>query len=243
MPPGFRISVVVPTLDESASLPGLLTDLRSLRLGYEAIVVDGGSVDATCNVARGMGARVILAPRGRGLQLRAGADAAAAPLLWFLHADVRLDPAALREIERVAGNEIPGAFALRLRIDSSGLAYRVIEWGANVRSRWARLPYGDQGLLVSRRDYEGAGGYPEIPFMEDVALIRALRRVTSVRLLPAVIRVSARRWEREGILRRTLGNWRLLGAYLLGGSPERLARRYSPSGAAHPLRTGSPPKS
>ncbi len=222
--------MVVPTLDEAESIARLLADLRGLAIGHEIVVVDGGSSDATCDVARRLGARVLVARSGRGSQLRAGAAAATAPLLCFLHADVRLDPPSLRQVERIAEREAGGAYALRLAIDAPGLAYRLVEWGANLRARWGGLPYGDQGLLVRRRDYDAAGGYPDIPIMEDVALVRALRRVTSVRLLPAAVRVSARRWERDGVLRRTWANWRLLWAYLLGTPPERLAERYPPSG-------------
>ena len=228
------MSVVVPTLDEAESIARLLTDLGGLAIGHEIVVVDGGSSDATCDVARRLGARVLVAPRGRGSQLRAGAAAATAPLLCFLHADMRLDPPALRQLERVAEHEPAGAYAFRLAIDGPRLAYRLVEWGANLRSRWGGLPYGDQGLLVSRQDYDAAAGYPDIPVMEDVALVRALGRITRVRLLPAVVRVSARRWEQHGVLRRTLANWRLLWAYLLGAPSERLAERYPPSGDRPP---------
>jgi rSAM/selenodomain-associated transferase 2 len=229
-----RISIVVPTLDEVESIAGLLEDLRGLAVPHEVLVADGGSTDATCTVARERGARVLAAPRGRGAQLRAGAAATTAPLLCFLHADVRLSAAALREIERLAERGSAGAYAFRLAIDRTGPAYRLVEWGANLRSAWGRLPYGDQGLLVQRADYDAAGGFPAVPLMEDVAFVRALQQVTRVRLLPVAIRVSARRWEQEGLLRRTWANWLLLGAYLLGTPPERLAHRYRPSGGAGP---------
>jgi len=229
----------VPALNEAASLPGLLADLRGLVPVPEVIVVDGGSSDATCSVARELGARVLPAPRGRGSQLRIGAAAANAPLLCFLHADVRLDPPALREIERLAESRPAGAYAFRLAIDRAGLAYRIVEWGANVRSGWGGLPYGDQGLLIRREDYDAAGGYPPVPLMEDVALVRALRRTTRIRMLPAVVRVSARRWERDGVIQGTWANWRLLLAYLRGVPPERLALCYRPSGDAPP--TAGPP--
>lgn len=224
----------MPALNEAAALPGLLADLLGLTPHPEVIVVDGGSADATCSVAREHGALVLTAARGRGTQLRAGAAAATAPLLCFLHADVRLDPPALRLLERLAEARPAGAYAFRLAIDRPGLAYRVVEWGANVRSRWAGLPYGDQGLLVRREDYEAAGGYPPVPLMEDVGLVRALRRTTRIHILPAVVRASARRWEHEGVLRRSWANWRLLLAYLRGVPPERLASRYPPVGETPP---------
>lgn len=239
-PAGPRVSVVVPAFNEAALIRGLLGDLRGLATACEVIVVDGGSSDGTGDVARELGARVITAPRGRGSQLRVGAAAATAPLLCFLHADVRLDSAAVGEIERIAGSAPAAAYAFRLAIDRAGPAYRLVEWGANVRSALGRLPYGDQGLLVRREDYEAAGGHPPVPLMEDVALVRALRRVTHIRLLRTAVRVSARRWERDGVLRRTWANWCLLLAYFGGVEPERLAPHYPPSGDPQPA-PGPPP--
>ncbi|MDT8436135.1 MAG: TIGR04283 family arsenosugar biosynthesis glycosyltransferase [Gemmatimonadota bacterium] len=236
MPPereGPWISIVIPALDEERTIAGLLDDLRRLRVPRETIVVDGGSADATAAVARAAGARVLSAPRGRGSQLRAGAAAAAAPVLCFLHADVRLAPEGARRLDALAREPSGAAWAFPLRIDAPGPAYRLIELGANLRSRLLRLPYGDQGLVIRRDDYERAGGHPAIPVMEDVALARALRGTVPLRLLPegpGELRVSARRWERDGPLRRTLRNWTLLVRYAAGVAPERLARRYVPTG-------------
>ncbi|MGH7482691.1 MAG: TIGR04283 family arsenosugar biosynthesis glycosyltransferase [Longimicrobiales bacterium] len=232
------LSVVVPTVNEQGSLGLLLGDIGRLKTPHEVIVVDGGSTDLTTEVAWAAGARVLSAPPGRGVQLRAGADAASAPLFLFLHADVRLGERALALLDEIAVARPPCAIAFRLRIDARGLSYRVIEWGTNLRSRLLALPYGDQGLVVRREDYVRAGGYPAIPLMEDVALLRALRTVTHVHLVDAAVRVSARRWEAEGPLRRTLKNWVLLARFLAGTPPERLARRYrAREGSAH----GGPP--
>jgi rSAM/selenodomain-associated transferase 2 len=217
---------VIPALDEAAALGALLDDLRGLATPHEVVVVDGGSADATATVAARAGARLVAAPRGRGRQLGAGAAAARGEVLCFLHADVRLDAAARRALDAVVRDRPPGAFAFRLAIDSPRRALRAVAWGANLRARWLALPYGDQGLVVARRDYDAAGGYPAWPLMEDVALARALARVTRLRLLPAAVHVSARRWERDGVVRRTLGNLWLLARFTLGASPHRLARHY-----------------
>lgn len=222
------LSVVVPTLNEASTLPRLLDDLRRLTAPYEVVVADGGSADATLAAARAAGARVTVAAAGRGAQLRAGAAVARAELLCFLHADARLDAPAAAALDELARTRPAGAFAFRLAIDASGAAYRLVEWGANARSRWLRLPYGDQGLVVSSRDYAAVGGYPPWPLMEDVALVRALGRRGPVRVLPAGIRVSARRWERDGVLRRTFANWWLLARFVAGVPPARLARSYRP---------------
>lgn len=226
------LSIVVPVLDEEATVGLLLSDLARLTTPHEVIVVDGGSTDRTADVSRAAGARVISAGSGRGVQLRAGAKRARAPLLLFLHADVRMGEASLALLDEIAVARPPCAMAFRLRIDASGVSYRLIEWATNVRSRLLALPYGDQGLVVRREDYVRAGGYPAVPVMEDVALLIALRRVTRVHLLDAAVSVSARRWRAEGPLRRTLKNWLLLIRYLTGTPPERLVRRYRPGGAA-----------
>ncbi|MDQ3697979.1 MAG: hypothetical protein M3373_08155, partial [Gemmatimonadota bacterium] len=152
--------------------------------------------------------------------------------LCFLHADVRLDEKARSELARLVLSPSGGggAFAFRFRIDARGWRYRLIEVGAHLRMRLFDLPYGDQGLIVSRADYEAAGGYPDVPLMEDVALIDALRRVTAVRALRSFLPVSARRWEQEGPLKRMLRNWRIMLAYRLGASPHGLMERYRPLG-------------
>jgi rSAM/selenodomain-associated transferase 2 len=191
------LSVIIPTLDEEATLGGVLSDLESLTVSREVIVADGGSIDLTPDVARAAGVGVVTSGRGRGLQLRAGAAAARAPMLLFLHADARLDGEAIALLDEIAIARPPCAMAFRLRIDAKGFSYRLIEWGTNLRTRLAKLPYGDQGLVVRREDYARAGGYPDLPLMEDVALVRSLRRITPVHLLDAAVTVSARRWRRD----------------------------------------------
>lgn len=222
------LSVVVPTLNERAAIGGLLDDLGQLRCPHEIIVVDGGSSDDTAAVASARGASVVRASRGRGSQLRAGAAAARAPLLCFLHADVRLSPDAREAIDRLVNARHDGAWAFHLRIDSGRLAYRFVEWVANARSRLLALPYGDQGLLITRSRYEAAGGFPDVPLMEDVLIARALGMRGGIELLPARLIVSPRRWERDGVLRRSVRNLWLLTRFLCGASPETLARAYRP---------------
>jgi rSAM/selenodomain-associated transferase 2 len=227
------LSIVVPALNEAQGLPTLLSTLAGgVALPYEVVVADGGSTDGTPDAARAAGARTIAAARGRGRQLGAGAAEAMGEVLWFLHADARPDERLMREVADLAaghasGTPLRAAHSARLVIDAPGAAYRLVETGANLRSRLASLPYGDQGLLVSRAHYDAVGGHPAWPLMEDVALVRALRRGgVPVRLLGGTITVSARRWQRDGVLRRTLGNWGLLARYLAGASPEELAREY-----------------
>jgi hypothetical protein len=140
---------------------------------------------------------------------------------------VRLDAGARRALEHLLTRPLTAAWAFRLRIAAQGRRYRLVEAGANLRSR-AGLPYGDQGLVVARRQYDAVGGHPATPLFEDVALVRALGGVTRIRILPAAVTVSARRWRRDGVLRRSLGNASLLVRYLAGAAPDRLAAAYPP---------------
>jgi rSAM/selenodomain-associated transferase 2 len=229
-----RLSVVVPTLDEAGTVGPLLTDLATLRVPYEAVVVDGGSHDDTVAIAEHLGARVLEGPRGRGAQLAAGAAAARGEWLAFLHADVRMGADARHAVERIVAEGTTGhAHAFTFAIGAAGLGYRVLEWGTNVRARTVGLPYGDQGLLVTRSDYDRSGGYPPHPIMEDVALVRRLRRVATLHVLKAPLTVSPRRWQRSGVVRGTLRNWMLLAAYGCGVPPARLVRAYRPATGEH----------
>ena len=227
-----RLSVIIPALDERAALDALLGDVALLRVPHEVIVVDGGSRDDTVSLATRRGATVIRAARGRGTQLRAGADAATAPLLCFLHADVRL-PAPAREIlDALALREGVDAWAFRLKIDGRRWGYRLVEWSANVRSSLLALPYGDQGLVIGRGLYDGVGGFADVPLMEDVLIARSLQIVGGIGLLGAAIVVSPRRWERDGVLRRSVRNLWLLARFLSGAPPAILARAYHPESLA-----------
>jgi len=231
------LSIVIPTLNEAESLPLLLGDLALLSVPFETVVSDGGSTDGTPEIAASHGAAVLRSSAGRGAQLAAGADAASGTILCFLHADLRLDGAARAALVRaVSGIDDHEALAFTLRIDGKGWRYRFVEWGTDQRSRWLGMPYGDQGLLLTRRTYHRAGGFLALPLMEDVALVRVLRRQGVVRILPEQVVVSARRWRRDGVLRRMLRNWWLMAAYLAGVSPRTLATAYQPE----PSTPGAP---
>lgn len=220
------LGIVIPTLNEADTVAGVLQDVGRLACATDVVVADGGSRDGTARVATAAGARVVEAPRGRGPQLNAGARAARGEWLCFLHADVRMPPTARAALERALDDHAVDAAVWGFHIDASGFWPRVMEVGTRVRHRLGGLPYGDQGLLVRRHIFEAVGGYPEVPIMEDVAVVRALRRHARVRRLGAPLLVSPRRWEREGPYRTWARNVFLLGAYLLGVPPERLARWY-----------------
>ncbi len=225
------LDVVIPALNEACGLPPLLADLAAApRLVRQVLVVDGGSRDATALVARLGGARVLSSPAGRGEQLRRGVAAGDAPWLLLLHSDVRLPhgwPALLaRAIEKGEGR----AWTFHLAIEGDDPALRLVERAVSLRSRWRGLPYGDQGLLISRSLHDRVGGLQALPLMEDLEFALRLRRHRRPELLPAALRVSARRWRRLGVWETVLANARLRRDWRRGVSPAELARRYERSG-------------
>jgi len=219
--------VVIPTLDAADDLPGALAALAGSELVGEIVVSDGGSRDRTAAVAEAAGVRVIAGPRGRGPQLIAGAAAAKGEWLLFLHADCRLAPG----WEQAVGEFIarPGAagragyfgFALDDPEPAARRLERMVAW----RCRALGLPYGDQGLLIARGLYNAIGGFAPMPLMEDVDLVRRLGRR---RLAPIAAQsiASARRYRRDGYVRRPLRNLLCLTLYFAGVSPTRIARLY-----------------
>ncbi len=218
------VSVVIPTLNAEAELgPCLATLGEGLRAGIlrELVISDGGSVDATQEIAEAAGALWVAGAPGRGGQLARGAAAAGGPWLLFLHADTILSPDWHDAVLQGMATGRPGYFRLRFRARGPGPAW-VAGW-ANLRARLLGLPFGDQGLLVSRADYEAAGGYPEIPLMEDLALARALPRP---RPLGAVAETGAGRYRAHGWLRQGAANLWRQARFLMGADPTRLARGY-----------------
>lgn len=190
-------------------------------------MADGGSADDTPSIAKAAGALVVNAPRGRGSQLRAGAGAATGDWLLFLHADCRLGTGWEEAVRAfVAAPEAAGragyfAFAL----DDPGPAARRLERIVRWRCSLLALPYGDQGLLISRLLYHEVGGFAAIPLMEDVDLVRRLGR-RRLAPIPVPLYSSARRYRAEGYLRRTLRNLLCLSLYVAGVKPRHIARLY-----------------
>lgn len=221
------LSIVIPTLDAQAALPGCAAALmEGLEAGLirEVIVSDGGSGDGTRAVADAIGAVWVEGAASRGGQLRRGGAAAQAPWLLILHADTQLAPGWAEAVgEHLArGDGRAGYF--RLAFDRGGWRAAWVAGWANLRARLAGLPYGDQGLLIRAELYEGVGGYPDIPLMEDVALARRLRG--QLVALPVTARTSAARYVAEGWFRRGRRNLWCLLRYLAGADPHALARSY-----------------
>jgi rSAM/selenodomain-associated transferase 2 len=221
------LSVVIPTLNAAETLPDMLAELGRSALIREVVVADGGSSDVTVSGARSAGARVVAAPPGRGSQLAAGAAAASSDWLLFLHADCRLESGwenavvAFRDAPNVADRAGYFDLALDDAVPAARRLERIVAW----RCRVLALPYGDQGLLIARSLYDAVGGFATLPLMEDVDLARRLGRRRLARI-GARCFASARRYRRDGYVRRPLRNLLCLSLYLAGVPPTRLVRLY-----------------
>ena len=225
-PPRPRLLIVVPALNEAQSIGGTLEALEPMRRrGAAVVLVDGGSTDGTPALARPLVDRVVSCGRGRARQMNAGAAAMPGEVLWFLHADTRTPARADQAIaEALAAGHGWGRFDVRL--SGRHLLLRVVERMMNLRSCVSGLATGDQGIFVTRAEFEAVGGFPEIPLMEDLALSRALRRRQRPCCLRQRLVTSSRRWERDGVLRTIVLMWLLRGAWSLGVDPARLHRIY-----------------
>jgi rSAM/selenodomain-associated transferase 2 len=223
------LAIVLPVLDEARNLERLLPELCARAPRSDVVVVDGGSGDdSAAVVGRHAGVRWLTGPRGRALQMNAGAGAAVGEVLLFLHADTRLPPdfadaiAVALEDPSVVGGRFD------VRFDNPGAAFRMIATMMNVRSRLSGIFTGDQAIFVRRSIFESLGGYPAIPLMEDIELSRRLKQRGRVACLRERVTTSARKWERDGVLRTILLMWTLRFLYAVGVSPARLHRWYYP---------------
>ncbi|MHB8770730.1 MAG: TIGR04283 family arsenosugar biosynthesis glycosyltransferase [Syntrophales bacterium] len=240
---GVTFSIIIPVLGEAAGIGETIAHVRSLDCGREAeiVVADGDPAGETLRaIPPGLVRKVLCAP-GRGTQLNRGAAAASGEVLVFLHADTRLPRTALTLIEETLRDKTLAGGAFDLAIASPAKAFRLIERVASLRTRLTRIPYGDQAIFLRRERFLSLGGFSEIPLMEDVDLMRRLKRAGGrIAILPARVSTSARRWEREGVLFTTLRNWVLVALFFLGADPRRLARWYRPHRRSHLIknRTG-----
>jgi rSAM/selenodomain-associated transferase 2 len=226
---GDTISVILPVWKEASIIHHTIGNILSLESkgNVEIITVDGSAKGETIHAISNKEVRKIVSEKGRSRQMNKGATIARGDILFFLHADTLLPSDALLAISSVMKRRdfVGGAFDLG--IDSHRTVFRLIETAASLRSRITRIPYGDQGIFLRKEYFHAIGGFREIPLMEDVDLMRRIKRAgDKICILPLRVKTSPRRWEKEGIVRCTLRNWALITLYYLGFPPEKLAKHY-----------------
>lgn len=221
----LSVSVIIPALDEQDCLaPTLASALAAPEV--EAILVDGGSQDQTVAMARQAGVKIIHSPPGRARQMNLGAAAAKGEALLFLHADTWLPKGWQHEVRQILEQPSVSAGAFSFRLDSRPAKLRFIELGVALRYRLGQMPYGDQALFMRREFFEQAGGFPQMPIMEDVALVKRLKKLGRVVTSPAPAITSARRWQAQGALYTTGLNYLLMIAFYAGIPLNTLRRLY-----------------
>jgi len=221
----MKLSIVMPVLNEAGGIVEALTALAPLRArGVEIIVSDGGSGDATVALARPLADIVVVAPRGRGRQMNAGAAASYGDVLLFLHADTRLPSDADALISDGLGRTGRTWGRFDVRIAGAHRLFPVIAAAMNLRSRVTGIATGDQAIFTTKAAF--GPGFPDIPLMEDIAMTRRLKRIGSPLCIAAPVVTSGRRWEKHGVIKTILLMWWLRLAYFLGANPVRLARSY-----------------
>ncbi|MFP6582035.1 MAG: TIGR04283 family arsenosugar biosynthesis glycosyltransferase [Candidatus Hydrogenedentota bacterium] len=232
------LSVVIPVLNEANTIESTLERLGS-NPDIQIILADGGSTDATRSIAESRGALVITTPRGRAIQMNIGAAHAAADTVFFLHGDTIPPDTYQQEIKATLSRLNAAAGAFHFNTSDESLPMRIIRHFTNLRARLLQLPYGDQGLFLSKTTFHAVSGYEDLPIMEDFVIVRTLKKHGQIRLAPSKTTTCARRWQRQGPWRTTLYNLLTIFAWHIGISPHWLAERYRRS--SHTSPTGSNP--
>jgi rSAM/selenodomain-associated transferase 2 len=222
-----KISVIIPTLNETEQIQHCLASVQSLRRnGHEVIVVDGGSEDETCSQVKDLADKVIHHSRGRATQMNAGARAACGEILIFLHADTCLPTEADTVITSSIKDSAEFWGRFNVRLSGRHWAFRIIEICMNLRTRITGIVTGDHAMFMSKEIYNKVKGFPEIALMEDIAISSKFKHVVCPICLKHKVTTSSRRWEENGIIKTILKMWWLRISYFLGTDPLKLARQY-----------------
>jgi rSAM/selenodomain-associated transferase 2 len=223
----MRCSIIIPVLNEAEGITAFLAHLQALRqAGHEVIVVDGGSVDATLELARPAVDQLVETSAGRARQMNAGAKVANGDILVFLHADTFLPDTAMQDISQSLAmtRKVWGHFAVRL--SGRQPLFRLIEWMMSRRSCITGIVTGDQAMFIRRDVFALSGRFDDIPLMEDIAMSKKLKAYCRPLCLRTKVCTSSRRWEQRGIVRTVFLMWSLRLRYWMGASPHALVRRY-----------------
>ena len=225
LPTPIDISVIIPVLNEEAHLEATLTAVGKLA-GVEVIVVDGGSLDGTMDIARSHGAQVLQWERGRAVQMNAGAMVAQGTVLLFIHGDVCLPEGWIGHVRKTLDEPGVVAGAFRFATDYDSWSMRFLSWATNLRSQRRQMPYGDQGLFLNAATFNKVDGFPALALMEDYEMVRRLQRHGKIGLAPVAALCSGRRWREMGPWRCMLRNQMCMTAYRLGVSADRIVGWY-----------------
>jgi len=223
----YKISVIIPTINEANNLPLLLSDLLTTNREGEIIIVDCGSEDRTIDVAKIYGAKVYRSKeKNRGLQLDIGAKNSKGEWLIFLHADTRLTHDWFKKINSFLKGNKNSIYYFEFKINNKKIIYRVLEILVNFRSKFFKQPYGDQGLIIHRTTYFKNNGFRKIPLMEDVDFFRRLNKKKDLKQLNLPIFISSRKWERTNIYLKAIKNWSFRRRWLKGESLKSIYSDY-----------------
>jgi len=225
----MKISVIIPVLHEREKINEILDSIKSIAadVPYEMIVVDGDASGDTIAHISDSSVITLTTPRGRAFQMNAGAAKACGDILLFLHADTLLPPKAFTKIITAlsSSNFIGGAFDLK--IQNRQWIFRAIGLAASWKHRLTRVPYGDQAIFILRRYFENMGGYAGIPLMEDVELMKRVKRQRGrIIIVPAAVITSSRKWETDGVFYAIIRNWIIQVLYLFGMPARHLIKYY-----------------
>ena len=223
----YKISIIIPTINEANNLPLLLSDLSIAQKEEEILIIDSGSEDRTIDVANIYGAKVYKSKeRNRGLQLDMGAKYSKGEWLIFLHADSRLTHDWFTKINSAINGEKNFIYFFKFKINDKKIIYRFLEIFVNFRSKYFKQPYGDQGLIIHRSIYLKNNGFRKIPLMEDVDFLRRLKNQRDLKQINLPIFTSSRKWERTNIFLQALKNWNLRRRWIRGESTKSIYSDY-----------------
>jgi rSAM/selenodomain-associated transferase 2 len=224
----FQLSVIIPTLNEEKNIADIIDFINQEKIKVEIIISDADSTDKTKQIAAAKGAKIVNSKNAsRGKQLNKGAKIATAPILLFLHADSTLEKGSLSLLVNKMQNKmdkIGGCFTLEIKSEHPLLKF--ISWSSNLRSKYFKLIFGDQGIFIRKEIFYELGGFPDIELMEDWEFSKKMREFGKMLFLDKKIYTSARRWEKFGVLNTILLMHKIKILYLLGYSPEKLKKIY-----------------
>jgi rSAM/selenodomain-associated transferase 2 len=224
----FQISVIIPTLNEEKNVADIIDFINQEEVKTEIVISDAESTDKTKKIAAAKGAKIVNSKKAsRGKQLNKGAEIAAAPILLFLHADSILEKGSLSQLVNKMNekrNKIGGCFTFKINSEHPLLNF--ISWSSNLRAKYLKLIFGDQGIFIRREVFKQMNGFPEIELMEDWEFSRKIKKFGELLFLDKKIYTSARRWEKSGVLKTIFLMHKIKILYLLGYSPEKLKKIY-----------------